>query len=136
MDLQQSLRDLTGKGKSVSDVSHLLDRITGGFTRAGYTLLIRNEAWLRAGGIKAAEYINTKDGTRYRNALLIRLSRGNSRAEVSLTDTEPARFKVVWHMDRKPELLEAIDRSIILKLKEKVDQAANDGIEHTLRLLL
>jgi len=132
----KSVRDLSGRGPSATNVAELLDKVTHGFQRAGYHLLIKNEAWLREGGISAQEYIETKEGTRFRGALLIRISRGSVRAEVSLSDTDPARFRITWRSDQPQETVERIDRKILARLKEAVDKASEEQLTYVLRLLL
>jgi hypothetical protein len=133
---QKNLRDLSGRGTQQANVAELLDKVTHGFSRAGYHLLIKNEAWLREGGITAQEYIETPEGTRFRGALLIRVSRGSIRAEVTLSDSDPARFRIALRTDQPPEVVERIDRTIIAKLREAVDTAAEEQLTYTLRILL
>jgi hypothetical protein len=132
----QSLRALSGQGKQSSSVAELLDKVTIGFSRVGYHLLIKNEAWLRPGGISAQEYVNTKEGTRFRGALLIRMSRGNIRAEVSLSSTEPARFLITLRGDQKPEMVERVDRSILARMRLSVDKMVEEQLGYTLRILM
>ncbi len=93
---------------------------------------VRNEAWLRDESIRASEYIRSKDGTRYRGALLLRLSRGEARAEVHLTSSEPPQFRIV--SGSYEEFVDSIDRTIIIKLKELIDTSVNTFLENTLRL--
>ena len=133
---ERKLRDLSGRGAQVQNVAEMLDKVTHGFQRGGYHLLIKNEAWLRDGGISAREYVETKEGTRFRGALLIRLARGSVRAEVSLSDTDPAKFRITWRADQAQEMVDRIDRAILAKLKDAVDKAAEEQLTFVLRILL
>lgn len=149
-DLRKRLQEAAGQGPSGSGnlktraltegqqarVAELLDKVTHGFSRAGYHLLIKNEAWLRDGGISAQDYIDTKEGKRFRGALLIRLSRGNVRAEVSLSESEPAKFRITWRTNQPQEQVDRIDRSILTRLREAVDQTVQEQMEYALRILL
>jgi hypothetical protein len=123
--------------KDSRPVAELLTRITEGFKRAGYHLVIKNEAWLRPGGIRAAEYISTAEGTRYRGALLIQLQRGESRAEIHLTSgTGTPQFEVEWGTGTNAhQKVDKIDRSILKTLREKVDRRVEDEIANTIRLI-
>lgn len=129
--MAQNIQDLQkGQGKNISD---LLGRLTNDFRRGGYMFSVRNEAWLREATIRAMEYIRTKDGARYRGALLLRLSRGEARAEVYLTASEPPKFRVVSSL--KEEFVDSIDKTIVPKLKELVDMAVNKFLENSMRLM-
>lgn len=127
------IRSLVSQKDSRS-VAELLTRITEGFKRAGYHLVIKNEAWLRPGGIKASEYVTTTEGSRYRGALLIQLARGESRVEIHLNDTTPAVFEIKWSVDTIQKV-DKIDRSILKTMREKVDRKVEDGISNTIRLI-
>lgn len=127
-------KNLVGN-KDQRQVAELLTRVAEGFKRAGYHLVIRNEAWMRPGGIKAAEYINTPEGGRYRGGLLIHMQRGEARAEVHLTSSGTPKFEISWGADQK-ELVDKIDRSLLKILKERVDRRVEDAIQMTIRLIL
>jgi hypothetical protein len=122
-------------GQDTRDVNELLGKVVDGFKRAGYSLIIRNEAWLKPGGIAASTYVNSPDGKRFRGALLIQLTRGEARAQVYLTNTEPPMFQVK-HGLGKPETLAQIDRTILAQLRTKVDTQTEQAIGHTIRILL
>jgi hypothetical protein len=127
--------DLTNltKGKE-RDINDLLTRLSEGFKRAGYHLLVRNQAWLVEGGLKARDYVNTKVGGRYRGALLVQLSRGEAVARVHLTDTSPAMFKISYGSTTKT--VDHIDKGLLRDMKEIVDSQVNKHMEHIMRLLL
>jgi hypothetical protein len=126
-----SLQDLNkGQTRNIAD---LMSRLVIDFRRAGYMFQPRNEAWLREESIRAREYIASKEGTRYRGALLIRLHRGEARGEVYLTSNEPAQFRIV--VGAHEEFVDQIDRTIILKLRKLVDESIEGFLEGTLRLI-
>lgn len=125
------LRDLTGGYEQPT--GQLLMQVTEGFKRAGYDLMIRNEAWLRPGGILASDYLATEEGTRYRGALLIRLGRGEARAEVQLG--EGARKCFIVRSGATTTDMPRIDKGILITLRDMVDKAIIGGMEPTLRLL-
>ena len=130
----ERMRGLVG-AKDQRGVAEMLTRVAEGFKRAGYHLVIRNEAWMRPGGIKAAEYINTPEGGRYRGGLIIHVQRGEARAEVHLTGGDPAKFEISWGAEQK-EKVDKIDRTLLKILKERVDRRVEEAMQNTMRLLL
>jgi len=122
-------------GKDTRDVNELLGKVVDGFKRAGYSLTIRNEAWLKPGGISAREYINSPEGTRFRGGELIRLTRGEARAMVNLTNTEPAKFQI-RHGLGDPVMMDTIDKTIVADLRKRVDTQIEQAIGNTIRILM
>ena len=119
--------------KDISNQSQLVTMLDAVMAKIGYEISHHNVAWLRPEGISAKEYLN-EGGERLRGAVVLQMSRGEFRASVQTSVSEPAQFEISFGKTKKR--VDRIGPAVVLELKKELDKLADMNFENNVGRLL